>query len=69
MFLKRKDNDDMIEIIDVETLADPALPSVMGRQHAGEEMQDEESFEKEELEFPSGEPLPRCWQDLHWRDG
>jgi len=68
MFLKRKDNDNMIEIIDLETLADPALPSVMGRQHAGEEMQDEEGFEKEELEFPSGEPLPRCWIDLHWRE-
>lgn len=68
MFLKRKDNDDMIEIIDLETLADPALPSVTGRQHAGEEMQDEESFEKEDLVFPSGEPLPRCWLDLHWRE-
>ncbi|HSH27741.1 MAG TPA: acetyltransferase [Wenzhouxiangella sp.] len=68
MFLKRKDNDDMIEIIDVDTLADPSLPSVMGRSHAGEEMQDEESFEKEDLVFPSGEPLPRCWIDLHWRE-
>jgi len=69
MFLKRKDNDDMIEIMDVDTLADPALPSVMGRQHAGEEMQEEESFEKTELEFPSGESLPQCWLDLHWREG
>jgi len=68
MFLKRKDNDNMIEILDVEALGDPAMPSVMGRQHAGEEMQDKESFEKAELEFPSGEPLPRCWWDLHWRD-
>jgi hypothetical protein len=67
MFLKRKDNDDMIEILDTEALADPAQPSVVGRQHAGEEMQEEESFEKEDLEFPSGEPLPNCWMDLHWR--
>lgn len=68
MFLKRKDNDDMIEIIDVEALADPARTSVMGRQHAGEEMQDQESFDKTELAFPSGEALPRCWLDLHWRE-
>ncbi len=68
MFLKRKDNDDMIEIVDLENLADPAMPSVRGRQHAGEEMQDEESFDKGDLEFPSGEPLPRCWIDLHWRE-
>ncbi|HER35149.1 MAG: acetyltransferase [Halothiobacillaceae bacterium] len=68
MFLKRKDNDDMVEILDLESLADPALSSVNGRQHAGEEMQDEESFEKADLAFPSGEALPRCWQDLHWRD-
>ncbi|MFP4640502.1 MAG: acetyltransferase [Guyparkeria sp.] len=68
MFLKRKDNDDMIEILDAESLADPAQPTVVGRQHAGEEMQDEEDFEKADLEFPSGEPLPRCWLDLHWRE-
>jgi len=68
MFLKRRDNDDMIEILDAEALADPAQPSVVGRQHAGEEMQEEESFEKEDLAFPSGEDLPRCWMDLHWRD-
>ena len=68
MFLKRKDNDDMIEIIDMETLADPAEMSVTGRRHAGEEMQDKERFEKAELEFPSGEALPRCWLDLHWRE-
>ncbi|MFO7581152.1 acetyltransferase [Guyparkeria sp.] len=68
MFLKRKDNDDMIEILDAESLADPAQPTVVGRQHAGEEMQDEEDFEKADLEFPSGEPLPLCWLDLHWRE-
>lgn len=68
MFLRRIDNGDMVEVIDVETLADPALPSVMGRLHAGEEMQDEESFEKADLGFPSGEPLPQCWLDLHWRE-
>jgi hypothetical protein len=68
MFLKRRDNDDMIEILDTEALGDPAEPDVPGRLHAGEEMQDEERFEKEDLLFPSGESLPRCWRDLHWRD-
>ena len=36
---------------------------VMGRFHAGEELQEEERFAKADLNFPSGEPLPRCWLD------
>jgi hypothetical protein len=31
-------------------------------------MQDPEKFAKSELQFPSGEPLPRCWLDAHYRD-
>ena len=36
---------------------------VMGRFHAGEELQEAERFAKTDLTFPSGEPLPRCWLD------
>ena len=27
-----------------------------------------EKFAKADLQFPSGEPLPRCWLDAHYRD-
>jgi len=58
----------MVEILDFEALVDPAQASVLGRTHAGEEMQDATHFEKADLIFPSDEPLPRCWLDLHWRE-
>jgi hypothetical protein len=41
---------------------------VVGRFHAGEEMQDPEKFTKKEMLFPSGEELPRCWLDAHYRE-
>jgi hypothetical protein len=41
---------------------------VVGRFHFGEEVQDPEKFSKSNLEFLSGEELPRCWKDPHYRD-
>ena len=34
----------------------------------GEEIQDPEKFNKSDLMFLSGEALPRCWMDSHYRD-
>jgi len=34
----------------------------------GEEIQDPERIKKAELVFPSGEELPKCWIDIHYRD-
>jgi hypothetical protein len=31
-------------------------------------MQDPEKFKKTDLCFLSGEALPRCWVDAHYRD-
>jgi hypothetical protein len=36
--------------------------------HYGEEMQDADKFPKSDLIFPSGEELPKCWLDVHYRD-
>jgi len=67
MFLKHKARGTMVEILDVAQLADPLQRSVEGRIHAGEEMQESEQFAKAELIFPSGEALPRCWSDAHYK--
>lgn len=67
MFLKHKAKGTMVEILDVAQLADPLQKGVEGRIHAGEEMQDSEPFAKAELIFPSGEALPRCWSDAHYK--
>ncbi len=34
----------------------------------GEERQDPEKFDKAGLVFPSGEALPQCWLDAHYRE-
>lgn len=68
MFLKNTSNGDMVEVLDVSSLTDPCRDMVAGRFHAGEELQDPETFTKGDLAFPSGEPLPRCWMDAGYRN-
>ncbi len=63
MYLKEKRSSDLVEVLDTTALFDPNCNAVRGRLHAGEEMQEEEDFSKQELIFPSGEGLPRCWLD------
>lgn len=67
MYLQDKRNGDMVEILDTGALFDPNTVEIKGRYHAGEEMQDSQSFAKAALRFPSGESLPRCWLDVSWR--
>ncbi len=68
MYLQAKNNGDLVEVLDTAALFDPFQNAVSGRFHSGEEMQDAESFNKADLQFPSGESLPRCWLDPHYRD-
>lgn len=66
MFLKNKSTGDLIEIVDIESLFNPTQNSVPGRDQAGQEEQEPASFEKNDLIFPSGEGLPRCWMDENY---
>jgi len=68
MFLKDKSNDDLVEVLTMKDLFDPFCSSLIGRYQHGEEPQDPETFSKAVLVFPSGEALPRCWMDAHYRD-
>jgi hypothetical protein len=68
MFLKHSTKGDLVEILALNDLFDPFSTLVVGRYQHGEEVQDPEKFSKSELEFPSGEALPRCWLDAHYRD-
>lgn len=63
MFLIYIPDGSLVEIKQREALVDPFIDTVEGRFHAGEELQDPQSFLKRELRFPSGEALPRCWLD------
>lgn len=67
MFLKEKRSGELVEILTLENLYDPCRVEITGRFHCGEEMQEPESFQKSQLVFPSGEPLPHCWLDPNYR--
>lgn len=67
MFLKHQPSGDLVEILTPENLCDPCRSEILGRFHAGEEMQDPEMFSKLDLRFPSGEALPICWLDPDYR--
>ena len=67
MFLKEAKSGDLVEVLDLPSLFDPNRDSVNGRFHVGEEMPDPSDFAKGDLIFPSGEALPRCWVDPHYK--
>ena len=68
MFLKEKKRGEMVEVLALRDLFDPFSKNLVGRFQHGEEVQDAEKFEKQDLQFLSGEDLPRCWVDPHYRD-
>lgn len=68
MFLKERKSGDLVAIVEMYALINPAKNNITGRYQHGEEEQDPESFRKSDLVFPSGESLPQCWQDSHYRD-
>ncbi|HIP53415.1 MAG TPA: acetyltransferase [Chromatiales bacterium] len=68
MFLKEKTTGNLVEVLSLKDLFNPLHKEIVGRYHKGEELQDPDKFEKNGLEFLSGEPLPRCWLDVHYRD-
>lgn len=68
MFLKQKDNGRLVEVLGLRDLFNPLHGAIVGRYNVGEELQEPEQFAKASLIFPSGEALPRCWTDVHYRD-
>lgn len=68
MLLKETNRDELVEILSIKELFDPFCDELVGRYNHGEEAQDPEKFKKSDLVFQSGEALPRCWIDAHYRD-
>jgi len=67
MFLKNTENGDLAQVVELGELTDPNASSVTVRYHAGEEAGEPVGAEKAGLTFPSGEALPKCWLDAHYR--
>jgi hypothetical protein len=68
MLLKRRRDGHILEVTDLADLFNVFHEEVMAQDHVGEEAQDPEPIAKGELMFLSGEDLPRCWTDPHYRD-
>ena len=68
MFLKQKKEAHLVEVLGLSDLFNPMHQTVVGRLSYGEELGDPDKFAKSDLIFPSGEDLPRCWLDPHYRD-
>jgi len=67
MFLRNTTNNDLAQVVALDELMDPNATKVTVRYHAGEEAGDPVGVNKADLCFPSGEPLPKCWLDVHYR--
>jgi hypothetical protein len=68
MLLKERRTGHMVEVLSIIDLINLNCDEVVGRYQEGEEVQDPMRFKKSELIFLSGEELPRCWTDPHYRD-
>ncbi|MDX8402076.1 MAG: acetyltransferase [Mariprofundaceae bacterium] len=67
MFLKHMPEGDLVHVEQLMELIDPHETEVTVRFQAGEEQGDPMRIPKSELVFPSGEALPKCWTDPHYR--
>lgn len=68
MLLRDKTTGQIVDVQQIADLVDLFKEEVTGRYHYGEEVQEPEVFKKSDLAFLSGEQLPRCWTDSHYRD-
>ena len=68
MLVKEQSSGHLVEVLDIKQLYDPTMTSFEGRYNIGEEMPDPQKFDKKNVIFCSGEALPRCWVDPHYRD-
>lgn len=67
MFVQNSQNQTLIKVLNPDDLFNPLHHTVQGRQQAGEEEQPVEDYAKDQLIFPSGEPLPQCWVDPNYQ--
>lgn len=68
MLLQHKQTAELVEVNDITQLVNPSEADISAQSQHGEEKQDPARFGKAELVFPSGESLPRCWVDPHYKN-
>ena len=68
MLLKDQATGHLVEVLNLTDLFNPEIAAFEGRYNVGEELPEPELFQKKNLVFCSGEKLPKCWIDPHYRD-
>lgn len=68
MLLQETQTGSLIEVVDIQDLINPMQSSIQAQVQRGQEEQSPEPFAKQDLVFPSGEQLPRCWLDPDYRN-
>ena len=68
MLLKERSSGHMVEVLGIIDLINLNCDEIVGRYQEGEDVQDPIKLKKADLIFLSGEELPRCWTDPHYRD-
>jgi len=68
MLLRHTPGEELVEALDPREVFDPFVKTISVRMQAGEDTMDMGRCSKSDLCFPSGEPLPLCWRDSHYRE-
>lgn len=68
MLLNQISSGHMIEVTNLVDLINLNCDEVVGRYQEGEDLQEPKAFKKSDLIFLSGEHLPNCWTNPHYRD-
>ncbi|MFW6296072.1 MAG: acetyltransferase [Halothece sp.] len=67
MLLKERKTGDLLKVTEFDEVYNPSHETVTAKRQAGQNEQPSSEFQKENLIFPSGEDLPRCWKDPNYR--
>jgi hypothetical protein len=67
MLLQNTENGTLVEVLDIQEVIGPSHAEIMIQVQSGQEEQDPELISKQNLVFPSGESLPRCWIDADYQ--
>lgn len=68
MLLKESRSGHLVQVLNLTELVNPFKERTQVQFQRGEDLPDPEYLAKTALVFPSGESLPRCWLDSHYRD-
>lgn len=68
MFLKESESGHLVQVLNLTELINPFETRTRVQYQQGEDLTEPEYIRKDALVFPSGEALPRCWMDSHYRD-